>query len=99
MGRVKEHFWCFLVQREFETRVRRLCAKIYLQALEDFDQPEDSNVFWVDRWAVNATRLWNAIDSMCADPEPFWAIMRQQLPEAFADRNDSNSMMFSYHTD
>jgi len=92
MGRVKEHFWFLLVQDETLTKVRRICAKIFLQAMEDFD----TRTPVTNRWLVNATRLWNAIDSL-EEPEHCWELMRQQLPEAFNNPADSNSIMFSYH--
>lgn len=80
-----------------ENKVRKLLAKIYLQCIED-SMPDPYVAHASNRWLVNATRLWNAIDSL-EEPEHCWELMRQQLPEAFNNPADSNSIMFSYHTD
>lgn len=42
---------------------------------------------------VNATRLWNAIDSM---DEPDWSPMTTYLPWAFREPGIANSMRFTY---
>lgn len=42
---------------------------------------------------VNATRLWNAIDSM---DEPDWSPMTIYLPWAFREPGVANSMRFAY---
>jgi len=72
-----------------------MCARIYLQSLEDFSL---KNGRWEERWLVNATRLWNWAD--CQDcPEPYWTIMDQILPEFFVRRDDANSALLTYHDD
>ncbi len=43
-----------------------------------------------------ATRLWNWID-LQDEPEPLWAIMLIQLPWAFDDRRDPNTIRFEYN--
>lgn len=42
---------------------------------------------------VNATRLWNAIDSM---DEPDWSPMTIHIPWAFRNPGRANSMRFAY---
>ena len=84
----------FLCQSEVETQVRRRCAIILLHALEDF-RPEDPTVIYSRRWLVEATKLWDWIDQL-SNPEPFWDIMMNILPEAFVDSTDANSVLFTY---
>ena len=67
-------------------QVIRICRKIQRQRTEDV---QTGSV----RWRVNATRLWNAIDSLMV-PEPLWQLMKCLLPDAYVD-----GFRFVYWTD
>lgn len=43
----------------------------------------------------HATRIWNLIDRL-PNPEPFWAIMLDLIPDAFSDDSNPNSLFFTY---
>tara|TARA_B100000519_G_scaffold157286_1_gene138831 strand:+ start:362 stop:646 length:285 start_codon:yes stop_codon:yes gene_type:complete len=94
MGAFKNHFHALLTQRDNETRVRKLCATIYLQSLEDFGGCSELSY----RWLINATRLWNWIDHQdFPAAEHYWQIMTDMLPEAFLVKGDADSILFTYH--
>lgn len=45
---------------------------------------------------VLATRVWNLVDRLPTNGGVCWGIMLELLPFAFADENNTNSLLFTY---